>query len=308
MALSAELEALCAEIDKVDPAAGKAQREALEKFPALATVTQEQRLRQADYDKKMNDSKKEIEYGKTMKDWADKNVPKFDEMKNERDTAVAAQRKADEALAKAQKDLAAKVDTAAAAAGVDPDKLAEAVRLKIGGDYVPKAELAKLVKDEANKLVDDGLKTATNKFYNEDVPRLSGLNAALTEGMNRFHDEFGDHMDPEAYVAHLATGGDKFMTDGKFDRKKAYDAFVTQQRSDKGRAAEIEKEAQKRADKIMEERGMAGGFPGTSGPAGPIQVRLNAKSADDPLFGGKMALGDGGAAAQAAAELHAEGK
>jgi hypothetical protein len=126
--------------------------------------------------------------------------------------------------------------------------------------------------------------------------------------MNRFHDEFGDHMDPEAYVAHLATGGDKFMTDGKFDRKKAYDAFVTQQRSDKGRAAEIEKEAQKRADKIMEERGMAGGFPGTSGPAGPIQVRLNAKSADDPLFGGKMALGDGGAAAQAAAELHAEGK
>lgn len=308
MALSETLEAMVVELEKVDPAAGKAQRELLEKYPSLQKPTEEQRLRQSDYDKKLNENKKEIEYGRTMKDWADKNVPKFDEMKTERDTALAAQKKADEALAKAQKELAAKVDSAAAAAGVDPEKLAAAVKDKIGGEYVPKSELAGLIKAEANKMVEDGLKAATDKFYGQDVPRLSGLNAALTEGMNRFHDEFKEHLDPEAYVAHLAASADKYMTDGKFDRKKAYEAFVVQKRSEVSRAGDIEKEAQKRADKILEERGMGAGFPGTSGPPGPLQMRFNAKDKNDPLFGVTVELGDNSAAAAAAAELHAEGK
>lgn len=308
MALSGTLEALITELEKADPAAAKEQRALLEKYPSLQKPTEEGVMRQSDYDKKMNETKSQIEYGKTMKDWADKNLPKYDAVIAERDAAVARATRAEEDVKKAQKALDEKVIAAASASGVDPDKLADAVRAKIGGEYVPKSELARLVKDEADKLVKDGLKLATDTFYSQDVPRLAGLNAALTEGQNRYFKEFGEFVDPEAYVAHLSAAGDKYMTDGKFDRAKAYNAFVGQKRSEAGRAAEIEKEAQKRADAIMAERGVAGGFPGTSGPPGPIQVRLNAKSADDPLFGGKMELGDGGAAAAAAAELHLEGK
>lgn len=308
MALSAELEALCAELEKVDSAAGKEQRALFEKFPSLQKPTQEGVMRQSDYDKKMNESKKEIEYGKTMRDWADKNVPKFDEMKAERDTALAAQKKAEEAATKAQKDLETKIATAAKEAGVDPDQLATAVRAKMAGEYLTKAELATLLSTESDKLVDGKVKAATDKFYSEDVPRLAGLNAALTEAQNRFHDEFKDYLDPEAYTAHLAAAGDKYQTDGRFDRKKAYEAFVTQKRSESNMAAEIEKRAKERADAILAERGVSGNFPGTSGAPGPIQVRLSAKDPNDTLFGGKMELGDNSAAAAAAAELHAEGK
>lgn len=308
MALSAVLEALCVELEKADPAAGKAQRELLEKYPSLQKPTEDQRLRQQDFDKKHNADKEAIEYGKTMKTWADTNIPKFDEMKGERDTAVAAQKKAEEALTKAQKDLETKVAAAAKEAGVDPEQLAAAVKAKIGGEFMTKAELSTVVNAETKKLVEGEVGTAVKKFYDNDVPRLSGLNTALTEGMNRYHDEFKDHLDPEAYLAHLAQAGDKYMTDGKFDRKKAYEAFVVQKRSDAGRAVEIEKEAQRRADAILAERGIAGGFPGTSGPPGPIQMRLNAKDKNDPLFGAPMELGDGSAAAAAAADLHAEGK
>jgi len=308
MALSKELEALMAELDKADPVAAKEQRALLEKYPSLQKPTQEGVMRQSDYDRKHNEDKAQIEYGKTMKEWADRNQPKYAQMETEKNEAVERAKKAEEARVKAEQELAKKVDTAAAAAGVDPDKLAEAVRLKIGGEYVPKSEMAKLIKDEANKLVDDGLKAATDKFYANDVPRLSGLNAALTEGMNRFHDEFKDHVDPEAYVAHLASGGDKFLTDGKFDRKKAYDAFVSQKRLETNSAAEIEKKARERADAILAERGVQGNFPGTSGAPGPLQMRFNAKDKADPLFGAPMELGDNSAAAAAAAELHAEGK
>jgi hypothetical protein len=307
MALSPTLEALCVELEKVDRAAGKAQRELLEKYPSLQKPTEEQRMRQSDYDKNLDENKRDIEYGKTMKAWADRNTPIYDAAIAERDAALARATKAEEAAAKAQRDLTAKVEGAAAAAGVDPDKLAEAVRWKIGGEYVPKSELAKLVKDEADKLVKDGLKAATDTFYSNDVPRLAGLNAALTQGINRYHDEFKEHLDPEAYVEHLSKNGASFMKDGKFDYKAAYDAFVVAKRSEVSRAGEIEAEAKKRADKILEERG-AGGFPGTSGAPGPLQVRFNAKAKDDPLFGATVELGDNSAAAAAAAELHAEGK
>jgi hypothetical protein len=309
MALSATLEAMMVELEKVDPVAGKAQRELLEKHPSLQKPTEEQRLRQADYDRKHNADKEKIEYGTTMKKWADENIPKYDEMKataaeaeKQRDIALAAQKKAEAALQE-------KITKAATESGVDPDKLADAVRAKMGGEFLTKTEFTSLVNAEATKLVNGGLETAVKKFYDTDVPRLTGLNVALTEGINRFHDEFKEHLDPEAYLAHLsAATGEKFMTDGKFDRKKVYDAFVAQKRSEVSRASEIEKEAQKRADKILEERGQQGGFPGTSGPAGPLQVRFNAKDKNDPLFGAPVELGDGSAAAAAAAELHSEGR
>ena len=220
MALSKELEALMVELDKADPVAAKEQRALLEKYPSLQKPTQEGVMRQSDYDRKHNEDKAQIEYGKTMKEWADRNQPKYAAMETERNEAIEKAKKAEEARVKAEQELAKKVDTAAAAAGVDPEKLAEAVRLKIGGDYVPKSEMTKLISDAANKLVEDGLKSATDKFYANDVPRLAGLNAALTEGINRFHDEFKDHLDVDAYTAHLAASSDKYMTDGKFDRKK----------------------------------------------------------------------------------------
>lgn len=309
MALSSTLEALCVELEKVDPAAGKAQRELLEKYPSLQKPTEEQRLRQSDYDKKLDENKKEIEYGRTMKTWADNNVPKFDEMKAERDAAVKKAEEAQAKAAKAEKDLQEKVVAAAKEGGVDPDKLAEAVRAKIGGEYLSKTEVATIIGAETKKLVDPAMKGAVDKFYAEDVPRLAGLNAAMTEGQNRYFAEFKEHLDPEAYVAHLsAATGDKYMTDGKYDRKKVYEAFVVQKRAEVSRAAEIETEARKRADAILAERGVSSSFPGTSGPPGPLQVRFNAKDKSDPLFGAPMELGDNSAAAAAAAELHAEGK
>jgi hypothetical protein len=308
MALSATLEAMVAELEKVDPVAGKEQRALLEKYPSLQKPTEEQRLRQADYDRKHNEDKQKIEYGTTMKKWADDNIPKYDaavaeaaEAAKQRDIALAAQKKAEAALQE-------KITKSATESGVDPEALAAAVKAKLGSEYFTKAEFETALKTGTDKLVEDKVKGATDRFYANDVPRLAGLNAAVTEGQNRFFEEFKDHLDPEAYVAHLSAAGDKFMTDGKFDRKKAYDAFVVQKRSEVSRSAEIEKEAQKRADAILAERGGQGSFPGTSGPPGPLQVRFNAKDKSDPLFGAAMELGDNSAAAAAAAELHLEGK
>lgn len=308
MALSKELELLMAELDKADPVAAKAQRELLEKYPSLQKPTQEGVMRQSEFDKKLNENKTQIEYGKTMKEWADKNVPKYDEAVRERDEAVARATKAEEAAKKSAKDLEEKITKAATESGIDPDKLADAVRSKIGGEYLTKAELATVVNVETKKLVDGGMKEAVDKFYSQDVPRLAGLNAALTEAQNRFHDEFKDYLDPEAYTAHLAASSDKYMTDGKFDRKKAYEAFVVTKRADAARDADVEKRAKERADAILAERGVSGNFPGTSGAPGPLQMRFNKKDEKDPLFGAPVELGDGSAAAAAAAELHAEGR
>jgi hypothetical protein len=305
MALSTELEALMVELEKADPAAAKEQRALLEKYPSLQKPTQEGVMRQSDYDRRLNENKQQIEYGKTMRTWAEQNVPKYDSMVQERDAAVA---KAAEAERKLAEKIAAATTTAAAAAGVDPDKLAEAVRLKLGTDIPTKTELTNLVNTETKKLVEGEVKVVVDRFYAQDVPRLAGLNAALTEAQNRYHDEFKDYLDPEAYTAHLAKAGDQYVTDGKFDRKKAYEAFTATKRLEATNAAEIEKRARERADAILAERGVSGNFPGTSGPPGVVQMRFNAKDKADPLFGSAVELGDQSAAAAAAAELHAEGK
>jgi hypothetical protein len=311
MALSAELEALISELEKVDPAGAKDQRALLEKYPSLQKATQEQRLRQSDYDKRLNEMKSQVEYGKTMKNWADENVPKFEQMKKEREEALAAKEKLEADL---QKKIEEATKSAAAASGVDPDKLADAVRLKIGGDFVSKSELAKITSDEMKKMVEGEVAGARKTFYDVDVPKMAGLNSALTEAQLRFANEFkGEYLDAEAYVAFVAKVGDQFFDKekGKFDRQKAYDEFVRVKRAEVSSQAEIEKRAQARADEILKARGIDGGFPGTSGiptGPGPLQMRFNAKAKEDPLFGAPVELGDGSAAAAAAAELHGEGK
>lgn len=297
MGLTPELEALIAELEKVDAEGAKEQRAILEKHPTLQTKVQEGVLRQSDYDRKMNDSKKDIEYGKTMKTWADKNVPIYTETLKRIEEVTAEKVKLEEELRK-QTAIAAAVSSSDGKP-VDPEQIAAAVRAKLGTDIPTKTELAALVAEETKKSV----ATAREEFFTKTFPDASKWQAEMTDAQIQYFQETGKRMDPMEFG--------KYMLDNKIaSPKEGYAKFV----EPINRAKEIEAEATKRADKIIEDRKKAagdGGFPGSSGPPrspGALEVRIRERSKDDPLFGGNAELGDGSLAAAAAAELSTEGK
>src|SRR5271156_3577500 len=155
MALNAALEALCVELDKVDPALGKAQREILEKNEKAQKLVEEGVLRQSDYSKFMNDNKAKIEYGDSMRKWYDDNKPKYDAALTERDRISA--ENAD--LKKKVTESAEAVARAAAGAGretVDPAVVSQAVmdKIRASGEVPTKTELAGMVEAETKKQAD----------------------------------------------------------------------------------------------------------------------------------------------------------
>jgi hypothetical protein len=301
MALKAELEALCAELDKVDPALGKAQRELLEKNEKAQDLIREGVLRQQDYSKFMNDNKAAIEDGKTMRDWAKTEVPKSKIIAEEN-------RLARERIAELEKKVAESADAvarAAAGAGgtsVDPTVVTQAVmdKLRASGDMPTKTELADLVAAETKKQTE----VAEKKFFESTFPSAARWQEKYTNAQLLHFQETGKPLDGEAFR--------KFMVDNKLsdDPEKAYAQFVGPAKTQK----EIEKTANELAEKryqdMLKERGLSG-FPGTSGtPSAPghFQVRLAKKDAGDSLISSNVELGDGALAAAAAAELSSEGK
>jgi len=294
MALTAELEALITDLEKVDPAAAKEQRALLEKFPALHTPIKESLLRQSDYSQKMTAMKADVEYGQTMREWWKVNKPAYEKAIGNYESSQTRVAQL-EAEIKKQAEAAAAIANATGDQKVDPKALAAAVfeQMKDAG-YASKTEIAEEVKKLSDQFT--GVK---DEFFKTTFPAASTFQSELTTAQLLYRDETGKVMDVKEFS--------KFMNDGKFTSPAAaFEKFMEPARTDK----KIKDQAEARYQELIKQR-QAEGFPGSSGPAmapGHLQVRLTKKDPNDPLFKPEVELGDGSLGAMAAAELTAEGK
>lgn len=231
MALTAEVEGLLTELEKVDPAGAKEQRAILEKFPKLQDGMKAGVLRQSDYDRQMNASKEKLAEATKWQDWAKNNIPIHTQLQKD-----YAAREAE--IERLKAEVEAKTIAAAAAAGGnagDADKILATVKqaIKESGGIPTSAELAKLIDDATEKRMDG----ARRDFYEKEIPRNLAFVTAMTTAQNRYFRETGKDMDTAEFS--------KFMVDNQItDPAKAYDRFM----EPTNRKKEIETEAQKIAD------------------------------------------------------------
>jgi hypothetical protein len=294
MALKPELEAL---LKVMDPADAEVQRKIFEKHPQLGDGW----LRQADYDRSMNENKTKLQTADKWKEWADRNVVEVDGKHMSRDAVTL--RAELEAAERTKAELERKVAESVVAHGgdaADVEKVTAAVLAKIGGEPASKTEIARLVGEETTKAVSAGLKAAQTEFFEKTFAPSVNWMTGMTQVQYDYRDEFGKNL-PRADFA-------KFMKDNNLsDPTLAFEQFVAPDREKKRIAEAADKLYQ---DRVKEEE-KKGTFPGSSGaptPVGGLQLRLNKKADDDPLFGKTVELGDGSVAAAAAADLRNEGK
>lgn len=296
MALSAELESLISELDAVDPAAAKEQRALLEKHPSLQKPTQEQRMRQSDYSRRLNEDKDKLEFADKATKWYQDNKPIYDTLNQ----AVAAKQKELDDL-KADQEKKIKEAVAAHAAGgggtgtgEGDEKLVASVVAKLGDQIVTPTKLAELIAAEVKKGVESERKT----FFETTFPEATKFSSEFTEAQILYFKETGNVLDREKFA--------KFVADQKITSPiKALDEFMKPDREKKHIQSEVDRRLKEELDKRRSE-----GVPGSSGApgTGALEIRMRAKDPKDGLFGGAAELGDGSAAAQAATELNNEGK
>lgn len=286
MALKAELE----ELLKTLPADVQAQQRAiLEKHPTLGDGW----LRQADYNKFMNEGQDKLKrYDETM-DWYKRTKPVHDQVV----TDLAASQAEVERLKAEVASKAAEAAAAKAASGegaTDPAAVAKAVLEAIKGTIPTTAEIGKLIADETDKQA----KAAREKFFKEDVPPALAFQTGMNEVQWRHRDEFGKPLNRVEFA--------KFMTENKInDPIEAYERFTETPRLEaKLKAAKDEGIAEGKKQAAAEF------VPGSTGAQGlgHLQVRITEKKTGDPLFGQDVELGDNAAAMAAAAELRNEGR
>lgn len=298
MALKPELEALLATIeDEKDRAEA---RKLMEKYP---TNFADGYLRQADYDRNMNAAKEarakeqaEVETykanSKKWQDWADRNVPKHEQLTTEY-AKVQTERDA----------LKVQVEKAAAAASgggggngggggeVDPEKLMARVNAELATrGYLTQAETAKIVGEEARKIAAEERKA----FFDQTLPNTMSYIFRMNDLAADHKTEFNERFDRAAFA--------KFQVDSKVDDvDKAYELYVAEKRKDAWKKSETER--------ITRDVSSRQGVPGTgASPApelGPVQVNRLKKMPDLP---DNAVIGDNSAAMAAAAELRAENK
>jgi hypothetical protein len=299
MALSAALEDLLKELEKSDPAAAKTQRSLLEGNEKVAKAIEPYVLRQADYDRFMNENKGKLSTFEAREKWFKDNEPKHKQ-------ALADLKAANEKLADMEKQL--KTSSAAAAAAVaaeggvdvDPAKIVEAVKAALGNDVPTKADLDKLIGEKTVELVKANYTEAVNKFYTEEFPRAAQWSAAMTDAQIQYFQETGKRMDRKEFA--------KFMSDNKIaDPGDGYEKFMEPVR----RQQQVEAEVKKGVEAELAKRNSSGDFPGSSGapqPMGALQIRLAKRAEGDPLIPKDAELGDSSLAHLAAQELRNEGK
>jgi len=297
MALSAEVENLLAELEKVDPAGAKEQRAILDKFPKLQDGLKGGVMRQADYDRNMNANKEKLAKVDEWKRWADTNMPIHQQLQSDYAEKVAE-------IERLKAEVQAKSIEAAAAAGgsgADAEKISAAVKaaIKDAGGMPTKSELAALIKGAT----DEQMAGARKDFYEKEIPRNLAFVTAMTTAQNRYFRETGKDMDTTEFS--------KFMVDNNIsDPAKAYEKFMDPINRQKTIDEEVKKAREDEREKVKKELGGASGIPGSSGPQNPghLQIRITEKKPNDPLFSQDIELGDNAAAMAAAAELRQEGK
>jgi hypothetical protein len=280
-----------------DEATRKTMQESFEKYDFLQHAV-EGNLRQQDYDRKMNETKSEIErYKETAKkweDWSARNVPKHDELIKSY-TELEAKAKA----LQEEKDLAVAAavrDAAGEGKAVNVDDLIKKVDEVIAKrGYVLPSEVQKIADQEAAKL----MQQERDSFFKQTVPavmaEINNMNNLQFKHMKEFN---GELFDTEKFATFRAEK--KIM-----DMNDAYDAFVATQR----REIETKKLRDEITSQVEKEFASKHNLPGSGAPAapelGPVQMHRLGKA---PALPDGTELGDNRAAFAAAAELRSEGK
>jgi hypothetical protein len=293
MALNPALEEL---LKKLPKEAADQQRKILEAHPELG----EGWMRQADYDRSMNEGKEKITAAEQERDkwkgWADRNVPKIEEQNKQWD--------AREAELKTLRDKVAAASSAAAAAaggngggGDHSDieaKVLDRVQ-KLG--YATSTDIAKIAAEEAQKKVSEQLE----QFNKTTGPGYIEFTLTAQDLQLQHFKEFGELL-PRAELA-------KFMNEHKLnDPQQGYKQWIEPRRkqvAEEASKAAIKAEVDRQVAAELAKRNTPGSPMGTPLEMGPLNLRI---SKTDALGDKEVSLGDGQAAAAAAAELRSEGR
>jgi hypothetical protein len=288
MALSKAMEEMLATI--TDEADRKVLQEKFEKYEPIQKRF-EGNLRQEDYDKKMNESKKTVETlestAKKWQEWADRNVPKHENLLKSYEEEQKKRQAVEEEVAKLKAGSGGSGGNGNVT--VDEKELMKKVNEEVEKrGYVSKTDMEAIVKAEAVKLAEEKTKELTETT----LPAWANFNAQVTDAQLQYRDEFGKHLDRKAFI--------KYINDEKIpDVPKAYERFVEADR------AKI-KEAKMREDIEKDVRSKLS-IPGTGAvptpEMGAMQLMLDRnKGVKVPDMPAELG------AAAAAAELRAEGK
>jgi hypothetical protein len=273
MPLNKALEELLAQVN--DEADRNAMRTNFEKY-AFFQPRFEGNLRQEDYDRNLNKLKTERESEAALvkqyqeerdkwREWADKNVPKHQEMLKNYEKLELEKKALEEEKAALVLERVANPEGGRA---VDPKELLAQVNETISKrGFVDKSELPALVAAEANKLV----AAERDSFFKTTVPSLYNEFATMNNLQFKHRDEFNEMLDPVKFAQFRA---EKNIS----DPNEAYDRFTFEKREAK-KFAEIRKEER---EKVEKEFASKMNLPGSGAPPatefGPLQERAMGKN------------------------------
>ena len=275
------------------------------------------RLRQADYDRniqKLKGQEKEyteaLEYNKTMKAWADEKVPIWESL-----VAAGAIDEESKPVWPEEKARLAK-------------ELEEARKAAVGGEMDP-AELDKRVKEivadsglsltteqyknlwisEGQKMAEELIQTKYTEFeknFNEKtIPFTTGFATSMAIMANKYEKETGKEFTDEDQKAVF----DLMSKEQDFNPRTAVAKYMEPTLREKKTAAEVERLATERADKIVAERGgMPGGGSEGHYPTGTARGSLQQMLEESKPGEGDVESLAMAAARTASAELRAAGK
>jgi Zn-finger nucleic acid-binding protein len=258
------------------------------------------RLRQQDYDKKMNLSKEEVKKAKDdekrMRDWYEENEPIHKDALEK----VRLEREEKEKFKKDAEEKAAEVARLMEARGENVDQAALETYLKTEVakyGFMTKAEMESASKEfiakEAEAKANELIQKARTDWMSTSVPAMTHFAMDMSEIAYDHRSEFGEHLDRGALS--------KFMEENKFtEPKKAYDAFVRDRRDEKKFTQRLDEEVKKRMS------GM--GVPGATDYPGMGVMEKGALQQDVEKRQATVSGLDPAAAMAAARELREEGK
>ena len=294
------------------------QRQLLDNIVQKVPEFKDGRLRQADYSRQMTELKKKeteyteaLSYNQKMKAWADEKVPIWESLVEAGAIDEESKPIWPEEKSRLQKELE-EARKAAVGGEMDPAELDKRVKeiVAASGMSLSAEQYKNLYASEGKKLVEETINTKytefETKFNNERVPMLGGFAASVALAALEYERETGKKFTKEVRNDFYAA----MTKEQNFDAQDVMERYIEPLVREKKTAAEIERLATERADKIIAERGgMPGGgseghFP-TGEARGSLQKMLeqSAKEGEGDVESLAMA-----AARTAAAELRASGK
>jgi hypothetical protein len=302
MALSEALEELLKLIP--DEKDREAQRQQLEKYEVLRSGY----LRQADYDRNMNNWKKEktaleqerekaLGIAREWETWGKTNKPRHDQLLTEH-----------EALIKERDELMQKVQEATARASLglendmDAQTVLKAVQDEIGKrGYVSRQDIDTIIAQKAAELAKDEvaktLEAERKVFFEQTFPQATRFQLDLNSVQFKHQRGFNEDLNVDEFLQYMK---DKKLT----NVNEAYESFMAPKKME----LEIKQRVAAEVEKLKKESPT--GVPGTLAPPapelGPVQLfKMKKYEAQIPE---NAEAGDGSLAHAAAAELRAEGK